>query len=225
MKVIINHLVGISGKGDQDIKNITKTCQYITDELPNLKFNITNQIPRSKIQNNSIFNYVGACENQNLLLNFQNQKLDLNSIKNPLFYILDISSNNLQILDTIKKKKGFVLCSIQLKKTDFLMSKFLSSPVESFYEYGLKRKCNLEGHYHLKGSKKEEYRKLLMRRCRDFIKLDSILENESLIDFYCSFFLFSILINEEYIKYSNPKVPSMINLDEFLTLELKNQLD
>lgn len=225
IKVILHHLNGISGKGDNDVNNVTKVCQYLTDELPQLKYTITNQILTTKIENNSIFHFVGTSYNNYLLMNQKNQKLDFNTINNPLIYILDVSSNNLQILECMKKKKGHVLCSIQLKKTNFILSKFLAFPLESFYEFGLKRKCNLEGHYYLRGCKKDEARKKLMNRCKKFVKIDLNLENESILEFYYSFFLFSMVTKDEYIKYSSHPIPNHIKFDEFLDQELKNVLN
>jgi hypothetical protein len=206
VNVLMKHLTGISGRGDSDSKNATGLCRYITYNVPLLNYTITNHGFDGKLERGSIFHYCGDFTKGKMVLN-DGRLLNLAILTECSFVVLD-----LRVLETfdrslIKNNKYHYMICCGDKSYNFILSRFLGTPLECFYEFGMNKKCTLEGFYYLHGSAKSNAHLKLMKILSKFVKYE--FDSESIRNFYSALFLFELCQNAKRSCriYSNPRLP------------------
>jgi hypothetical protein len=250
--VILDHLVCIPGKSEINSLEYLNISKYFTFYHPKLKYNLKSVSDCDSIENainddNCVLYYHGEIliqDSSNFTQIFQSKifKFFLHQKKEIQVVLKDNSELNLK--DYMSKNHfEFFIFDIKIKtihishfKTDFdceyfmgavnsnsLFSKFLSSPVECFYEFILNEQCTLSGFYFLNDSNLENSRFWLTKKLREILhqNVDFKKFNGSVImDMYCYGLLYCISFGTSTV-YSNPLMPDVCgeNFKKQLKLE------
>jgi hypothetical protein len=210
VEVILDHLVCIPGKSEDNSVDYLNISKYFTFYHPKLKYNLKSVSDSDSLENTNnndkcVLYYHGEILIKNSsnfaqILQSKLFKFFLNQKKEIQVVLKDDSELNLKEY-MYNNHFEFFIFDVNIKtidiphfKTDFgcenfmgvvnsnsLFSKFLSAPVECFSEFILKEECNLSGFYFLNDSDLENLRNWLTTKLTEIL-----IQNEEFKKFHGS---------------------------------------